>query len=96
MLPYFEVHPMTYETWAFEGLDANGLVGLHVSDFGFRIVTTQAPRRTLKSFPMASVQNWTSSKKIFKFTFTDAAAGASGVGGGEKAGASIHTHIRST
>ena len=75
---------MTYETWAFEGLDANGLVGLHVSDFGFRIVTTQVPRKTLKSFPIASVQNWTGSKKIFKFTFTDAAAGASGVGGGEK------------
>lgn len=62
---------MSYETWAFEGLDANGLVGLHVSDFGFRIVTTQIPRRTLKSYPMETVQSWSSTKKIFKFSFTE-------------------------
>jgi hypothetical protein len=39
--------------------------------FGFRIVTTALPRRTLKSYPMATLQLWSSTKKIFKFSFTD-------------------------
>ena len=53
-------------------------MGLHVSDFGFRIVTTAIPRRTLKSYPMYCVQSWRSSEKIFTFWFTDDSASTSG------------------
>ena len=80
-----KVHPMTYEDWAFQGLDANGLVGLHISESGFKIVSTAVPRRTFKSFPMADIQTWSGTKKIFKFTFVEqTGAGSVGIGGGEK------------
>ena len=73
----FAVSPMSYENWAFEGLDANGLVGFQVSEFGFRILTTSRgdgpnrERKVLKEYPLALVDNWSGTQKIFRFTFLD-------------------------
>jgi hypothetical protein len=73
----FAVSPMSYENWAFEGLDANGLVGFQVSEFGFRILTTargdgpNRERKVLKEYPLALVDSWSGTQKIFRFTFLD-------------------------
>ena len=56
------VTPLSYEKWAFEGIDDDGLVGLKISEHGFRIVTT-ADGHVLRQFPMSEVRSWQGSKK---------------------------------
>ena len=57
----FAVHPLSYEAWAEKSCDANGRVGLQVSEFGFRIVSLRTEggenrRHVCKSFPVAMVR----------------------------------------
>ena len=75
---------MSYENWAFEGLDELGLVGLHVSAYGLKIVTRAVPRRVLKSYPLGAIQSWNGSTKIFKFSFVDPTATSAGGDGKER------------
>ena len=65
------VTPLSYEKWAFEGIDDDGLVGLKIStEYGFRIVTT-ADGHVLRQFPMSEVRSWQGSKKIFTLVVRD-------------------------
>ena len=66
----FYVTPLSYEKWAFEGIDDDGLVGLKISEYGFRIVTT-ADGHVLRQFPMSEVRSWQGSKKIFTLVVRD-------------------------
>ena len=68
----FHVVPLGYERWAFE-VDDLGLVGLIVSEAGFRVVSTE-DNRVLKQIPMAKVEGWSGTKKIFKITYRADAA----------------------
>jgi len=56
----FAVHPLSYEAWAEKCCDANGRVGLQVSEFGFRIVSLRTEgknrRQVWMSFPVAMVR----------------------------------------
>jgi hypothetical protein len=61
----FFVTPLTYEPWANEGRDDDGLLGFVISDLGFKFVNCRDISEEFVHYPMSCIESWATTGKIF-------------------------------
>ena len=67
----FFVTPLTYEPWANEGRDDDGLLGFVISDLGFKFVNCRDISEEFVHYPMSCIESWATTGKIFRFKYKD-------------------------
>ena len=67
----FFVTPLTYEPWANEGRDDDGLLGFVIGEHGFKFVNCRDLNEEFVHYPMSCIDSWAATGKIFRFKYRD-------------------------
>ena len=67
----FFVTPLTYEPWANEARDDDGLLGFVIGEHGFKFVNCRDLNEEFVHYPMSCIESWAATGKIFRFKYRD-------------------------